>query len=788
MQDYKPSYGNSRLRRLRRSPFKFNNILVLNKLARFIFLGLIGGIVLFFLYFLWVSRDLPTPGKLAGGDIKDSTKILDKKGVVLYSIFKDSNRLYVNLDQIPETLKEATIATEDKDFYTNKGFSVTGLIRGLILDPIFKGGATGGSTITQQLVKNVLLSPERSLTRKVKELILAVQVDQRFSKDDILEMYLNNVPYGGTAVGVEAASNMYFGKHAKELNLAQSAFLAGLPQLPSVYSPYANPGSKAYVARTKDVLRRMREDGKISKKQEEDSLKEVQKFTFSQKQGSLKAPHFVQYVRNELVKLYGEAVVESGNLTVQTSLDYEIQKNAEDIVNAEVEKLKDFDVGNGAAIVMDPKTGGILAMVGSHDYFDMEGEGNFNASVARRQPGSSLKPVMYAAAFEKGYTPATNVMDLKTEFPTNVPGQTAYIPVNYDGKYRGPVQLRFALGNSLNVPAVKMLARVGIKPVMQKAYDMGIDNWEPTNENLKSVGLSLVLGGREATLLQITNAYSVFANKGIKQEPFSIVEIKDRNNKSIYKHKESKGVRALSEEVAYLISHILLDDIARSDAFGRFSLLNISGKTVAVKTGTTDSKRDNWAIGYTPSYVVGTWVGNNDNTPMNSRIASGVTGATPIWNKIMTAILKGEKNETFAKPDGVVAVEIDALTGGLPRDGQAKRTEYFKKGTEPSTNQGVFKKVKISKHQGGKLANEEEIKRGDYDIKEYIVFDESDPISTDGKNRWQEAINAWLNEAHKDDSTYRPPTEVSDHKYDETPTPTPENQSPTETPTPTPTP
>ncbi len=787
------SYSSRRERFSRGRSFKFNNVVLLSKLSKYALFAVIGFVVLFFLYFLWASRDLPTPGKLANSEIKDSTKILDKNGIVLYSIFKDYNRLYIPLKQIPTNLQKATIATEDKDFYTNQGFSITGLFRGIFLDPLLKSRATGGSTITQQLVKNTLLTPERSLTRKLKELILAIEVDKRFSKNQILEMYLNNVPYGGTAVGVEAAANLYFGKHASELDLAQAAFMAGLPQLPSVYSPYANPGSKAYVGRTAQVLNRMRSEGIISKKQVDDSMKEVSTFKFTQKQGNLKAPHFVQYVKEQLVKLYGEAVVEGGNLTVQTTLDYNIQKNAEDIVNSEVAKLKDYSVGNGAAIVMDPKTGAVLAMVGSHDYFDTDHEGNFNAATARRQPGSSLKPIMYATAFEKGYTPATLIMDLKTEFPTNVPGQDSYRPVNYDGKYRGPVQIRFALGSSLNVPAVKMLARVGIKPVMQKAYDMGIENWKPTDENLRSVGLSLVLGGRETSLLEEATAYSVFADQGIKHDPFSIVEVKDSNGKTIYKYHESNGVRVLSQEVSFLISHILLDDNARSDAFGRYSLLNIPGKTVSVKTGTTDNKRDNWAVGYTSSYVVGVWVGNNNNAAMNPRIASGITGATPIWNKIMQSVLKGKPDEQPHKPDNVNAVQIDSFSGGLPRDGQPTRTEYFVKGTEPTTNSVIYKKVKLSKHQGGKLANSDEISHGDYDVKEYVVFEESDPVSQDGKNRWQDAINAWLNEAHKDDSTYRPPTDTSDYKYDSnnnssnpTATPTPSG-SPTPTLTPTPT-
>jgi len=778
----------SRLNRVR-SRRSFTNVLVLSRLARYAFFGLIGLIVLFFIYFLWVSRDLPTPGKLASGNIKDSTKILDKNGIVLYSIYKDYNRLYVPLSDMPKNLQQATISTEDRTFYTNQGFSVTGLIRGIILDPILRSRASGGSTITQQLVKNTLLTPERSVSRKLKELILAIEVDKRFKKTQILEMYLNNAPYGGTAVGVEAAANLYFGKHAKELDLAQCAFLAGLPQLPSVYSPYAGH-DKAYLNRTQQVLDAMHRDGAISSQQVKDSMKEVNSFVFNQDPSNLKAPHFVQYVKDQLVKLYGDAVVESGNLTVQTTLDYDIEKQAEDIVKKEVAGLKSYKVGNGAAVVMDPASGAILAMVGSHDYFDMQGEGNFNAATALRQPGSSLKPVMYSVAFQKGYTPASVIMDVATDFPTNVPGQADYKPVNYDGKFRGPVQLRFALGNSLNIPAVKMLARVGIKPVMQQAYNMGIENWNPTPDNLRSVGLSLVLGGREATLLQEVTAYSVFADQGIKHDPFAIVSVKDANGKVIYEHKDASGNRVLSQEIAFLISHILLDDNARSEAFGKYSLLNVSGKTVSVKTGTTDSKRDNWAIGFTPSYVVGVWVGNNDNTPMNPRIASGITGATPIWHDIMAAVLKGRKDEAPQVPGGVTALQIDAFAGGLPHNGQATRTEYFMKGTEPTTFSPIYEQVKISNNQNGKLANADEISHGDYHAKEYVVFSEEDPISQDGKNRWQDAINAWVDQNHKDDGLYHPPTDTSDYKYDSNSNNN-QNNNPTATPTPggnTPTP
>lgn len=763
-------YYSSRLRRAsqrnRRFP-KFSLIFLEAKLAKWVFFGLIGFVIISFAYVLWVSRDLPTPGKLANGDIKDSTRILDRNGELLYSFYQDYNRIYVDLDQIPETLRQATIAIEDKDFYTNRGFSITGMVRGLIIDPIIRRRATGGSTITQQLVKNTLLTPERTPTRKLKELILAIQVDSRYTKDQILEMYLNNIPYGGTAIGIEAASDLYFNKKAQDLTLAESAFLAGLPQLPSYYSPYINP-DKTYIGRSEQVLRRMREDGYITKEEEKKALNEIKKFTFAEaKTEAIKAPHFVMYVRQQLVEMFGENLVNNGNLTVKTTLDADINADAEKIVAEEFKKFEGYDVNNAAVVVIDVKTGGILSMIGSRNYFETDNDGNYNAAIALRQPGSSLKPIAYATAFERGYTPATLVMDVKTEFPTNDGNGSMYTPVNYDGKYRGPVQLRFALGNSLNVPAVKILAKVGIENVMRKGYEMGIENWEPTKQNLQNVGLSLVLGGREASLLQITSAYSVFARKGIKKDPYAIIEVKDRSGKVLYNHKDVSGEKVLDEDVAFLISHILYDNNARLDTFGPNSWLNISGRTVAAKTGTTDEKRDNWTIGYTPSYSVGVWVGNNDNSPLDPRIASGVTGATPIWNKVMTRVLKGTDLEEFEKPDNVITMQIDAYSGGLPIDGQPTRVEYFIKGTEPTTKSPIYTTLKMSRHQGGKLASDEEVSRNDYDTKDVINFIEEDPVSTDGKNRWQEAIDAWVAENYKDDDRYKRVTEKSDYKYDD---------------------
>jgi 1A family penicillin-binding protein len=762
MQDYgvRSRRVNNRLRS-RRIPKTSSKIFLYSKLSRYALFGLIGAIILVFGVFLWFSRDLPEPGKLVEAQAENSTRIYDRNGEPLYSVYENVNRTYVKLDKIPKNLQQATIAVEDKNFYENDGFSVTGFVRGLVIDPILRRRVTGGSTITQQLVKNVLLSSERSIPRKVKELVLAIQVDKRYSKDEVLEMYLNDVPYGGTAIGVEAASESYFGKKVEGLSLSESALLAGLPQSPSTYSPFS--GNKYYIDRTAIVLKAMRDQKYISKEQEQKALEEVKNMKFAQRDSvSMKAPHFVIYVKQILASQFGENAVETGGLQVKTTLDYDIQRESEKIVKSEIEKLKAYKVGNGAAMVTDPKTGEVLAMVGSKDYFDTDSDGNFNVAIANRQPGSSLKPVMYATAFEKGYSPSTMVMDVKTDFPNGSGG--TYSPVNYDGKFRGPTQIRFALGNSLNVPAVKMLARVGVDDVMEKGYEMGLKNWKPTTQNLQNVGLSLVLGGREVSLMDEMSVYGTFANKGMKMEPVTILEVKDNNGKVLYKAKKKDGQKVLSEEIAFLISHILLDNNARSDAFGPNSLLNIRGKTVSVKTGTTDQKRDNWTFGYTPSYVVGVWVGNNDNSPMNPAIASGVTGASPIWNKIMAYVLKDKKDEAFQVPKNVVAVQVDSLGGGMPTEGKPTRSEYFVKGTEPTSESQIYKKK---------------------DGNVYIWIRESDPTSTDGVNRWQEGIDRWIEQFHKDDSIYHPPGDVVNPPEAKKEEAKPEETSPSPSPSPT---
>ncbi|MBI2443217.1 MAG: PBP1A family penicillin-binding protein [Candidatus Levybacteria bacterium] len=752
MFDYRP--------RRRRSSVGLFSLFTISRLTKYLFFAAVAGVIAVPLLFLWYSRDLPTPGKIVVSKYADATRIYDRKGVLLYSVYEDQNRTYVPLSEIPKDFREATISIEDKDFYKNPGLSLVGMVRAVINMVTLKGGLASGSTITQQLVKNTLLTSEQTLPRKVKEMVLAVQVDKKFTKDQILEMYVNNIPYGAAAIGVEAASETYFGKKAKDLNLAQSAFLAGLPQSPTSYSPFSAGDEKLYIGRTQAVLRQMRENGYIARKEEQAAFAEIKNYKFSRKETQIKAPHFVMFVRKQLEEKFGEQFVMTGGLQVTTTLDYDLQKESEEIVKEEVDKLKKYNATNAGALITNPKTGEILAMVGSKDYYDDEDGGAFNVVwQAERQPGSSLKPLIYAAAFEKGYTPASLLMDVKTEFATDDPSKP-YNPVNYDGKFRGPVQVRFALGNSLNIPAVKMLTLVGLNDAMQKAYEMGITNWQPTSENLKSVGLSLVLGGRETTLHDEVVAYGVFANKGVRQDPTPLLKVTDPKGKKLYEFKKRDGQKVLSEEVAFLISHILHDNVARTEEFGSNSYLRIPGRSVAAKTGTTDEKRDNWTIGYTPSVVVGVWVGNNDNSPMNPVIASGVTGASPIWHRLMTQALKGKPQEEFAVPSNVTAVQIDSLFGGTPFGSQATRTEYFIKGTEPTTNSPIYQR-------------------------DFYIIKEDDPVSKDGRNRWQEGIDTWINEAKKDDSKWHPPDDVKNPKSGGDPTPTPDNANPTETPTPT---
>jgi 1A family penicillin-binding protein len=704
--------------------------------------------------FAWYAKDLPQPDKVKRSEGL-STVVLDRNNVNLYDIFEKENRIAVIWEDIPQYLKNATVAVEDKGFYQHQGLSTTGIFRALINIFIYRN-FQGGSTLTQQLVKTVLLSQERTIPRKMKEAILAIQIERKYTKDEILHMYLNEVPYGGTAVGVESASQSYFGKPVKNLGLIECAFLAGLPQSPSRYSPFTST-EKAYIWRTEQVLRRMREDNYISATQENEAKKQLANLTFFDQSTKLKAPHFVAYVKELLIGKFGQKLVDAGGLKVTTSLDWKLQEKAQLIVAEEIEKAKKLKVSNGSAVVIDPNTGEILAMVGSRDY-QASDSGGFKFNVATqglRQPGSALKPITYAAALKKGYTASTVLLDVDTKYPSGSTDKPEYNPKNYDGKFRGPMQLRYALANSINTIAVKISALVGIKDILKTASDMGLTTLEPTDENIKRFGLSLTLGGGEVKLLDLTSAFGVFSTNGLKHEPIAILKVEDAKGKVIYEYKPTSGNRVLPADVSFIISNILSDNDARKIVFGEKSYLYIPGKTVAVKTGTTDDKRDNWTVGYTKSVVVGVWVGNNDNSPMNPALASGVTGAAPIWNRIIREALIDKKDEPFDKPDNIIEVEIDAFGGGLPTGDNPKRKEFYIQGTEPTGPASIYKEFKISKKDGNKLANEVEIARGEYDTKTFVVINENDPVSTDGKNRWQEAIDAWVNA--QGDSKYHPP-------------------------------
>ncbi len=749
LNNFSSNYNSNLSKREKRTRF-------FSLLSRLIIFGIIGFVVLIVVAFVVFARDLPSPYRLTNRDSALSTKIFDRNDKLLYDIYGNQNRALVSLNDLPPYIKQATIAIEDKNFEKHQGFSPLSYLR-VFYELAVNHRLQGGSTITQQVAKNVLLSPERTLTRKIKEFMLAIQVERKYSKDEILQIYLNEVPYGGTAWGVEAASETYFSKKAKDLTLTEAVVLAGLPQSPSFYSPYGTH-PKAYVDRAQDVARRMREDGYITKDQEEQIKKELPNVAFSPASGDLKAAHFVFYVREILAERYGERAVEQGGLQVKTTLDLEIQDKVQTIVHDEIAKLSNYKVGNGAAMVMDAKNGQILAMVGSKDYFAKDYDGKVNVTLSQRQPGSSIKPITYATAFKQGYTPSTVVADVPTEFPGGQ-GLPPYRPVNYDGKAHGFVELRFALGNSFNMPAVKMLASVGVKNMLSTAFDMGLTTLEPTDDNLKRFGLSVTLGGGEVKLIDLTTAYSVFASGGVKHDPVSILSVKDAKGKTLEEYKDNVGKRVLSEEISFLISHILSDNNARAETFGTSSFLVVPGRTVAVKTGTTDDKRDNWTVGYSPSYAVGVWVGNNDNSPMNPQIASGVTGASPIWNKIMREVTKG-KIEDFKVPSGVEAVVIDAFGGGQPCKAFPTRSEYFIKGSAPSKSCVVEQMIKVSKSDPSRVANSDEQSRNDFDEKEFFVLPEKDPVSTDGVNRWQIGIENWAQT--QSDARYRPPKGVYD--------------------------
>lgn len=604
-------------------------------------------------------QSLPNPMQISQREIPQTTKIYDRNKNLLYQIYVNQNRTMVPLAKIPKDLINATIAIEDKDFYKNPGFDIQAIIRAAVAD--FSGKPIqGGSTITQQLVKSTLLTPEISITRKIKEIILAYWSEQIYSKDQILEMYLNQVSYGGTAWGVEAAAETYFGKQVGDLDLAECAFLAGMTQSPTTYSPYGeNPN--LWKVRQKEVLEKMVELNYITQPQEYQAISE--NLSFQPPQTPIQAPHFVMYVKDLLVQKYGLPIVEKGGLSIITTLDLKTQQMVQDTVTREVQNDAGLNLTNGAALVTNPKNGDILAMVGSKDYDDPNG-GNVNLTTALRQPGSSIKVVTYSSALANGFTAATILDDTPVTYLN--PGAPAYSPVNYDGAFHGRIPLRLALANSFNVPAVKTLQKIGIPQMVSQAKLMGITTWDEPGK----YGLAITLGAAEVKMTDMAVVYGTLANEGQRVDLDPILKITDPNGNVLYQKQPPLGQKVFDAGIAYIISNILADNNARSWEFGINSPLQISNHTVSVKTGTSDSKRDNWTFGYTPSILVSVWVGNNDNSPMNPALASGITGAAPIWHTIMQNLLDGKKDEQMPLPSDIVQKNCYG------------KNELFVKGTE----------------------------------------------------------------------------------------------------------
>ncbi|MEK7192066.1 MAG: PBP1A family penicillin-binding protein [Patescibacteria group bacterium] len=618
----------------------------MNKLARVaIILG--GGLlVIGGLSFLLIVKDLPSPDILNSRQVFESTKIYDRTGeFLLYEIHGEEKRTIIPFEKIPDHVKQATIAIEDANFYKHSAFDIKSIIRAFLVNLTRGRISQGGSTITQQLAKNAFLTPKRTITRKVKELVLAIRLENQFSKDEILNLYLNQIPYGANAYGIEAASQTYFQKHAENLNLAEAALLASLPKAPSYYSPWSTH-VQDLMDRKNLVLEKMVELNYIDEKTKK--IAQNYKFEFAPKFTSIKAPHFVIAVQDYLNKRYGEDFVRTAGLKVTTTVDWKLQELAEKAVADGAQRNEELYQGKNAALVaQDASTGQVLALVGSKNYFDAN-DGNFNvATQGLRQPGSTIKPFAYLAAFQKGFTPETVVFDLETEFDATEIPENSYKPQNFDEKFRGPVTLRKALAQSINIPSIKTLYLAGIDAVLRLTKDFGIT----TLTERSRYGLSLVLGGGEVKLIDLVNAYSVLAQEGIKHKQSLILKV--IQDDKILEEYEDDPQKVIEPQYTRLINDILSDVESRAPLFSNsLGLTVFPNQEVALKTGTTNDYRDAWAVGYTPTFVVGVWAGNNDNTPMQKK-GSSILAAIPIWNAFMSESLKGRVTETFNHPDPI---------------------------------------------------------------------------------------------------------------------------------------
>lgn len=597
--------------------------------------------------FAYYAKDLPSPDRLLDRNVAQSTRIYARDGkTLLYEIHGDERRTVTNIKDIPAALKEATVAIEDKNFYQHRGFSITGFLRALWINVISGGKRRpGGSTITQQFVKNAILTNEKTVTRKLKELVLSFELERKFSKDQILQLYLNEIGYGSNNYGVTAAARSFFGKNVQDLTVAESAVLAALPQAPTYYSPYGNH-QEALSARHHHILDLMAERGYITP--EEAKTAKAEQIVFQKSREAILAPHFVFFVKDLLSDRYPLSQIERGGLRVVTTLDPEKQKIAEEeIAKGVAANEKRYRATNAALVSVDVATGQIVALVGSRDYFDEEHDGNVNVAIAERNPGSSFKPIVYATAFAKGFTPETILYDVETNFGPDGSGKD-YVPSDYDGKERGPVSMRQALAGSLNIPAVQTLYLATIPKVVEQANAFGYTTLKKPDE----YGLALALGGAGVQLLEHTAAFGVIAREGVRLPTSAILRIEDANGKVLEQTKPPKGDPILEKNIARLITNIMSDNGARSFIFGSRSPLILPDRPVAAKTGTTNDWRDGWTIGFTPSLVTGVWAGNNDNSPM-AKGADGVFVAAPIWRAFMQRALAGTPAEKFkaAKPN-----------------------------------------------------------------------------------------------------------------------------------------
>ena len=649
------------------------------------------GAILFFGLFIYIQRILPDPNSIADRKVSESTKIYDRTGqVLLYDIHGEEKRTVIPWEQIPTDLKNATLAAEDSGFYSHGAFDLKGILRSFYTDLTTFSLSQGGSTITQQLVKQTLLGSQKTALRKVEELILSIELERKFSKDQIFWMYLNQIPYGSNAYGVESAAKTFFGKDASQLDIAEAATLASLPQAPTYYSPYGDHVPDL-MARRNSILANMKKLGYISDTDYTQALAE--KPIFHSSTESITAPHFVIMVKDYLAAKYGEDAIENGGFNVITTLDATLQGYAETAVTkyASTNKTK-YKASNAALVAVSPKNGDVLALVGSVNYFDVANQGNFNVATAQRQPGSSFKPFAYAVAFQKGYPDTTTVFDYKTEFNPNCSsdgnqttdqyGLACYHPQDYDGKFRGAVTLRQAIDESLNVPSVKTLYLAGIPDTISFAQSMGITTLtDPTR-----YGLSLVLGGAEVKPIDMASAYGVFANDGIRN-PYRIIKSVTDVNGNVLEQAQDQPERVLDTQTARLVDDVLSDNNARAPEFGYNSSLYVPGYDVAAKTGTTQDNRDGWLVGFSPDISTAVWTGNNDNSSM-TQAGAGVSAAGPMWHDFMIQALATFPHDSFPAPDPVSSTKpmLNGSIGYNPPDGgptQYHEILYYVDRTDP---------------------------------------------------------------------------------------------------------